>query len=96
MIADSRKALQRLAGVTLIGLVVGLIAAFTTTGFVEAVRYLNGLLFVSTASRAGFDPLKLFVITSIILTSGGLIVGLLVGNLLAVLSCRSAAALRRG
>jgi CIC family chloride channel protein len=77
MIADPIKALQRLAGVTLIGLVVGLIAAFATTGFVEAVRYLNSLLFVSASSRAGFEPLELFVITSIILTVGGLVVGLL-------------------
>ena len=77
MIAEPRKVLHRLAGVTLIGLIVGLIAAFATTGFVEAVRYLNRLLFVSASSRAGLEPLQLFAITSVILTTGGLVVGLL-------------------
>jgi CIC family chloride channel protein len=76
MIAGPQKALQRLAGVTLIGLCVGLLAAFATTGFVEAVRYLNDLLYVSSASRIGVEAGQLFVITAITLTVGGLVVGL--------------------
>ena len=76
MIAGPQKALQRLAGVTLIGLCVGLVAAFATTGFVEAVRYLNDLLYISPASRAGADAGRLFVITAITLSLGGLAVGL--------------------
>lgn len=77
MIANPRKVLLRLAGVTLVGLVVGLSAAFATTAFVEAVRFLNRVLFVSAASRAGIDPLSLFAITASILSGGGLVVGLL-------------------
>ncbi len=76
MITGPGKALQRLIAVTLTGLAVGLVAAFATTGFVEGVRYLNDLLYVSSASRLGLDPGKLFIITMITLTTGGLAVGL--------------------
>ena len=77
MIARPRKTLQRLAGVSLIGLAIGLITAFATTAFVEAVRLLNRLLLVSPASRLGLEPVELFVVTTLSLTLGGLAVGLI-------------------
>ena len=61
----------------MIGLAVGLVAAFATTGFVESVRFLNQLLYISPASRLGLDMGQLFVITTLSLTLGGLAVGLI-------------------
>src|SRR5210317_188666 len=77
MIAGPRKTLQRLAGVSLIGLAIGLVTAFATTGFVEAVRFFNQLLFVSPSSRLDLDAGQLLVITTLSLTLGGLAVGLI-------------------
>lgn len=77
MIEGPRKVLQRLVGVSLIGLTVGLAAAFATTGFVEAVHFLNELLYISPASRMDLEPTRLFIVTTTTLTLGGLAVGLL-------------------
>jgi len=66
-----------MAGISLVGLVVGLAAAFATTGFVAAVSYLNDLLFVSAASRAGIEHGRPWLATTAVLTLGGLLVGLL-------------------
>ena len=71
-----QQTIQRMAAISLVGLVVGLASALATIGFVELVRYLNDILFVSPSSRAGLDPNQLWMITVVVLTAGGLIVGL--------------------
>jgi len=48
----ARQTVHRLTATSLAGLIVGLIAAFATVGFVELVQYLNDLLFISASSRA--------------------------------------------
>ncbi|MDH3386919.1 MAG: chloride channel protein [Gammaproteobacteria bacterium] len=65
-----------MAAISLLGLVVGLVSAFATIGFVELVRYLNEILYVSTASRSGLEQTQLWWITIAVLTTGGLVVGL--------------------
>ena len=59
--------LWRLTAISLVGLVVGLVTAFATIGFVELVQYLNEILYVSAASRAELDSARLWL---------GLVVGL--------------------
>ncbi len=63
--------------ITLVGTVVGLVAGFATIGFVELVRYLNDLLYISPDSRAGLDGFELAAITVGVLGLGGLAVGLI-------------------
>jgi len=77
MISRTQQSLTQMIGVALIGLVVGLVAAFATTGFVEGVAYLNQLLYVSPESRAGLAGGQLWLATIAVLTLGGLLVGLL-------------------
>jgi CIC family chloride channel protein len=77
MISGTQQTLKQMTGVTLIGLVIGLVAAFATTGFVEAVAYLNHLLYVSLERRAGLESGQLWLATIAVLTLGGLLVGLL-------------------
>ena len=74
---SARKTLQHLVTISLAGLIVGLIAAFATAGFVELVSYLNDLLMVSASSRADMDSGELALITIAVLTIGGLAVGLI-------------------
>ena len=62
--------------ISLIGLIVGLSTAFATIGFVELVHYLNDLLYVSASSRSGVEAGQLWIITTVVLTIGGLVVGL--------------------
>ena len=71
-----RQRLQRVAAIALVGLVVGLITAFATIGFVELVQYLNEILYVSAASRAGLERGELWLVTFAVLGAGGLVVGL--------------------
>ena len=61
--------------ISLVGLVVGLITSFATIGFVELVRYLNDILFISPSSRAQAQAEHLWLVTIAVLTIGGLIVG---------------------
>ena len=70
------QTVRRMAAIALVGLLVGLVTAFATIGFVELVRYFNDILYVSASSRAGTDGGRLALITITVLTSGGLIVGL--------------------
>lgn len=58
------------------GLIVGLITSFATIGFVELVKYLTDVLYVSPSSRAQIDSGNLWLITIAVLTIGGLVVGL--------------------
>ena len=58
-----------------IGLVVGSVSAFATIGFVDLVHWLNDLLFVSAESRSQLAPGMLSVVTILVLTLGGLLVG---------------------
>lgn len=74
---EARQTAHRLAATTLAGLIVGLIAAFATVGFVELVQFLNDLLFISASSRASLSGVQLWLITIATLTIGGLIVGLI-------------------
>lgn len=78
MIARPHQTIQRMAALTLIGLVVGLVTAFATIGFVELVQYLNKILFVRTASRSGLEGMQLALVTIAVLTLGGLVVGLII------------------
>ncbi len=71
------RRLWRLAAISLVGLVVGLITAFATIGFVELVQYLNEILYVSAASRAELDGFSLGLTTIAVLGVGGLAVGLI-------------------
>jgi len=74
---EARQTAHRLAATSIAGLVVGLVAAFATVGFVEIVQYLNDLLFISASSRASLSGVQLSLITVATLTIGGLIVGLI-------------------
>lgn len=76
-IKSASHTLRHLVGISLAGLIVGSASAFATAGFVELVRYLNDLLFVSAASRASLPAGELALITIAVLASGGLAVGLL-------------------
>jgi CIC family chloride channel protein len=67
----------RMLIVALIGLVVGTISSFATVGFVEIVSWLNNLLYISADSRTGLQPGKLILVTLLVPTLGGLIVGLI-------------------
>ena len=73
----ARQTVHHLTATSLAGLIVGLIAAFATVGFVELVQYLNDLLFISASSRASLSGVQLGLITIATLTIGGLIVGLI-------------------
>jgi CIC family chloride channel protein len=73
----ARQTLHRLMVTSLAGLIVGMVAAFATVGFVELVQYLNDLLFISASSRAPLSGMQLSLITIATLTIGGLIVGLI-------------------
>lgn len=68
--------IKRMAAISLVGLISGLIAAFATIGFVELVQYLNDLLYVSPTSRAELAVGQLWMVTIAVLTIGGLLVGL--------------------
>jgi CIC family chloride channel protein len=72
-----RQTLHRLTALSLVGLGVGLPAAFAAAGFVELFNYLNDLLFVSPASRSGLSSAEIAAATVIVLTGGGLAVGLI-------------------
>lgn len=69
--------IYRMLVIALIGLVVGTITSFATIGFVDLVHWLNRALYISTESRTGVQPGTLTVITILIPTIGGLIVGLI-------------------
>jgi CIC family chloride channel protein len=71
-----RQTIQRMVALSLLGLVVGLITAFATIGFVETVAFLNDILYISPSSRAQADSEYLWLITFAVLTIGGLVVGL--------------------
>ena len=73
----ARQTLHHLTAITLAGMIVGLVAAFATAGFVEMVQYLNDQLFISTTSRANISGNALALITVAVLTFGGLAVGLI-------------------
>ena len=77
MIRLPTQTIQRMLAISLVGLVVGLITAFATTGFVELVRLFNEALFVTRASRATLEPLQLWWVTLLVLGGGGLIVGMI-------------------
>ena len=69
--------LYRMMVVALIGLVVGTISSFATIGFVEIVHWMNGVLYITLESRAEFQGSTLWIITILVPTLGGLIVGLI-------------------
>jgi len=73
----AQRTLHHITAISLAGMIVGLVAAFATAGFVELVQYLNDKLFISTLSRASMPAGELAMITIAVLTFGGLIVGLL-------------------
>jgi len=72
----SQQTIQRMLVISLVGLIVGLIASFATIGFVELVKYLTDILYVSPSSRAQAQGEHLWLITIAVLTIGGLVVGL--------------------
>ena len=69
--------LYRMTVVALIGLIVGTISSFATIGFVEIVHWLNRVLFITLESRAEMQFPTLWIITIMVPTLGGLIVGLI-------------------
>jgi len=69
--------LYRMMIVALIGLVVGTISSFATIGFVEIVHRMNRVLYITLESRAEFQGSSLWIITILVPTLGGLIVGLI-------------------
>ncbi|MCG6891555.1 MAG: chloride channel protein [Gammaproteobacteria bacterium] len=71
------QTLHHIIAISLAGMIVGLVAAFATAGFVELVQYLNDRLFISALSRENLPAGELAMITIAVLTIGGLIVGLL-------------------
>ena len=73
----ARQTFHQIIAISLAGIIVGLSAAFATAGFLKLVLYLNDLLFVSAASRADMAPGELAIVTIAVLTSGGLILGLI-------------------
>ncbi len=72
-----RRPFYHMAALAVVGLVVGMVSAFATVGFVEMVAYLNELFFVSASRRDGLDTLQLAAVTIGALTLGGLAVGLI-------------------
>lgn len=72
-----RQTVQNMAALALVGIGVGLITAFATTGFVELVQHLNRILFIAPDSRAQLVGMQLGLITIAVLTVGGLAVGLI-------------------
>ncbi len=66
----------RMLVVTFIGLLVGTISSFATIGFVEMVNLLNRALYIDPESRVSVDSSILSIITILVPTIGGLIVGL--------------------
>lgn len=73
----ARQTLQQITAISLVGTGIGLTAAFATMGFIGLIDWLNDLLFVSSASRATLSPGQLAVATVVVLSSGGLLLGLL-------------------
>jgi CIC family chloride channel protein len=75
-----RRRALRVAGVSLLGVVVGAPAAFAAIAFVDAVLWLNDLLLVSAYARVQYAemPLLLGVAVLAVPTLGGLVVGLIV------------------
>jgi CIC family chloride channel protein len=69
--------LYRMMVVALIGLVVGTISSFATVGFVEIVHWLNRVFYITLESRAEIQTQTLWIITILVPTLGGLIVGLI-------------------
>ena len=69
--------LYRMMVVASIGLVVGTISSFATVGFVEIVHWLNRVLYITLESRAEIQTQTLWIITILVPTLGGLIVGLI-------------------
>ena len=69
--------MYRMLVVALIGLVVGTISSFATIGFVETVHWLNRVFYITTDSRAEAPSDTLWIITILVPTLGGLIVGLI-------------------
>ena len=69
--------MYRMMVVALIGLVVGTISSFATIGFVETVHWLNRVFYITTDSRAEAPSDTLWIITILVPTLGGLIVGLI-------------------
>ena len=72
-----QQTLHQIAAISLVGVGVGLTAAIATVGFVKLVLWLNDLLHVSAATRVGLPAGELALITIGVLTSGGLILGLI-------------------
>ena len=66
-----------MVALALVGVVVGLLTAFSTIGFVSLVAYLNDLLYITTSSRSELSDVPLALVTIGVLTGGGLAVGLL-------------------
>jgi CIC family chloride channel protein len=79
-----RRRAIRVAGVSLLGVVVGAPAAFAAIAFVEAVLWLNELLLVSAYARVQYaeTPLLLSFAVLAVPTLGGLVVGLIVQYLI--------------
>jgi CIC family chloride channel protein len=73
---EPHQSIKRVAAISLVGLIAGLITAFATIGFVELVHYLNDVLYVSASSRAELGSGRLWLITASVLSIGGLVVGL--------------------
>ncbi len=71
--------LSRIARVLAFGVVLGAAASLAASGFVEAIKWLNGLLFVTFHSRQSVPPESaLSMVLFLLPAAGGLIVGLLV------------------
>ena len=71
------QSIHRMAALSLIGLLVGMITSVATIGFIETIHFFNQLLKVSPDSRLGLDSSQLAMFTIAALTFGGLLVGLL-------------------
>ena len=74
---QARQTLFEITTISVVGMIVGLVAAFATAGFVYLVFYLNELLFISDTSRAGLGDMERTVATLLVLSLGGLAVGLI-------------------
>lgn len=72
-----QDASRRIAIIIFLGIAIGGIAALLAVGFVDAVHWLNDLLFVSRSDSRVADSAWLPVITVAVPTLGGLAVGLL-------------------
>jgi CIC family chloride channel protein len=66
----------RMLILALIGLVVGSVSSFATIGFVELVKWLNQLLYITSSSRSPLTDGTLSIVTILVPTLGGLLVGL--------------------